>query len=99
MPVRKISWSVSGANQLTAVLDYILDDSSQNAARVVQKLEERLNTIADFPESCPPEKYKIDNDGSYRSFLLFHYRVSYRVTDNEIRILRIRHSSMKPKYF
>ncbi|MGB0948547.1 MAG: type II toxin-antitoxin system RelE/ParE family toxin [Marinirhabdus sp.] len=40
--------------------------------------------------------HKIGNDGSYRAFEKHSYRVSYRITENEIRILRLRHTSRNP---
>ncbi|WP_117601793.1 type II toxin-antitoxin system RelE/ParE family toxin [Flavipsychrobacter stenotrophus] len=48
---------------------------------------------------CPIDQYKISNDGNYRSLFLFHYRISYVIRKDEIEILRIRHTSMKPKSY
>ncbi|MEN9548721.1 MAG: hypothetical protein RIR12_1312 [Bacteroidota bacterium] len=45
------------------------------------------------------DKYKIDNDGSYRAFEKHHYRVVYRYQKNIIRVLRVRHTSMEPKKY
>ena len=38
-----------------------------------------------------PDKYKKNNDGSYRAFQVFSYRISYRITTTEIKMLRLRH--------
>ncbi len=45
----------------------------------------------------PADKYKTGNDGSYRAFELHYYRVSYRIMNYEIKIVRVRHTSMIPK--
>ncbi|WP_394348364.1 type II toxin-antitoxin system RelE/ParE family toxin [Mucilaginibacter corticis] len=43
----------------------------------------------------PTDKYKKDNDGTYHAFEIDEYRISYRVKNNQIKILRIRHTSRK----
>ncbi len=99
MTGKKTNWSKTAKKQYSAAIEYILNDSIKNAETVERKFREKLKTVSKFPETCPPDKYKVDNDGSYRVFILYHYRVSYRVKTNEIIILRIRHTSMKPKYY
>ena len=49
-----------------------------------------------YPEKFPLDKYKINNDGSYRAFEKHRYRVAYRVLETEIKIITIRHTSMEP---
>ncbi|WP_425474793.1 type II toxin-antitoxin system RelE/ParE family toxin [Niabella insulamsoli] len=43
------------------------------------------------------DKYRKQNDGSFRAYEIYHYRIAYHVTDKEIIILRVRHTSMEPK--
>jgi len=45
------------------------------------------------PEMFPPDKFKRNNDGTWRAFEKFHYRISYLITAKEIRIVRMRHTS------
>lgn len=99
MPGNKISWSENSKKQFTDALEYIMEDSVQSAENLQNKLLNKLEAVSKHPEMFPPDKYKTNNDGSFRVFVVFHYRVSYRIIRNEIRILRIRHSSMKPKYY
>jgi len=91
MPTKKVNWSKTSRKQYLAAIEYILNDSVQNAEKAEGKIKDKLKIIAEFAESCPPDKYKVNNDGSYR--------VSYRIKRNEILILRVRHESMKPKYY
>jgi plasmid stabilization system protein ParE len=99
VPENKIRWYEAPKKQFTTAIQYIMDDSVQNAVKIETRLFKKLEAVSKSPTMCPPDKYKINNDGSYRAFSLFHYRVSYRIKGNEIRILRFRHTSMKPKYY
>ena len=42
------------------------------------------------------DRFKFDNDGIFRAFEEFKYRVAYKITEDQIRILRIRHTSRVP---
>ena len=45
------------------------------------------------------DKLKTNNDGSYRAFELYRYRIAYRFIEKEIRIFRVRHTSREPKEY
>lgn len=48
------------------------------------------------PEKYPLDKLKKDNDGTWRAFEKHHYRISYRIIKDQIRIVRMRHTSKSP---
>lgn len=79
--------------------DYISNDSIKNAGVVLNDITAAVNKAINNPEIYNADKYKINNDGSYRAFEKHHYRISYRFTKNIIRVLRVRHTSMKPKSY
>lgn len=43
-----------------------------------------------------PDELKTNNDESYRAFIVYSYRISYRFIENKNLILRIRHTSRNP---
>jgi len=94
-----IVWEDEAKRQLKYLYQYIKQDSLQNAVTVRKGILEKVKKAAMYLESFSPEKYKTNNDGSYRAFELDHYRISYRVTSKEIIILRIRHTSQSPLQF
>jgi hypothetical protein len=53
-------------------------------------------SLSKYTEKHPLDKFKKDNDGTWRAFELHHYRVSYRIMSNEIRIVRMRHTNKSP---
>jgi plasmid stabilization system protein ParE len=52
--------------------------------------------LPENPEKHPLDKFKKNNDGTWRAFEKHHYRVSYRILKNQIRVVRMRHTSKSP---
>ena len=93
----QVVWTKRSQQHINQAYEYIGKDSPQNALKVVRAIAAAVEKARSNPEIYSPDKYKKDNDGSYRAFETHHYRVSYRFTKNIIRVLRIRHTSMEPK--
>ncbi len=79
------------------IFEFISQESAQSANKVVIEIAYAVEKAIANPEIYRPDKYKIENDGTYRAFELHHYRVSYRYKDNVIRVLAVRHTSRNPK--
>ena len=94
-----IVWTKRSQQQMKAAYEYISLDSPQNARKVVEEIVISVDKAISNPEFYAPDKYKIDNDGSYRAFEKHHYRIVYRFAKNIIRILRVRHTKMEPKQY
>ena len=93
---RKIVWSDDAKKQLRQAYKYIEQDSLQNAINVRNDILALIKQIPVYPEKFSPDKFKINNDGTYRNFEKHRYRIAFRVLANEVRILRVRHTSMEP---
>jgi len=89
-------WTPTAIAELRKAFEYISQDSLQNARKVVDEITTLADKLPEQPEKFPPDKYKKDNDGSWRAFEKLHYRISYRITKKEIRIIRMRHTSRSP---
>jgi len=92
-------WSKTARAELHKAYLYILMDSLQNAEMVRDDLIDETINLAKHPEKHPLDKFKTGNDGTWRAFEMHHYRVSYRITANEVRIVRMRHTSRSPLKF
>lgn len=91
-----ILWSQHAKIQLQEAYNYISRDSPKAAEKVINDIIDITLSLSLNPETHPPDKYKIDNDGAYRAFEIYHYRIAYRISNNSIRILRLRHTKMSP---
>jgi addiction module RelE/StbE family toxin len=89
-------WTPQAIAELKKAFEYISQDSPQNAKKVVDEIIAVADKLPGQPEMFPLDKYKKDNDGSWRAFEKFHYRLSYRITKKEIRIVRMRHTGRTP---
>lgn len=99
MANKKILWNKRAISQFDKAIDYISNDSVQNAEKIRVDILEQVKKISNYPEIYSPDRFKQSNDGNYRAFELHKYRVTYYVASEEIRILRIRHTSMEPKNY
>lgn len=81
---------------LREAYNYIKKDSLQNAEKVKSKMLASINELIKNPEKYAPDKYRFDNDISYRAYEIYKYRITYHVSSEEVRIVRIRHTKMNP---
>lgn len=97
--VREVIWPKIVQNQLAKTYQYILKDSVQNAEKVKSDILASTHKLETNPEMYPLDKYRRNNDGSFRAYELHHYRIAYRITETQIIIVRVRHSKRIPKVY
>ena len=94
-----VIWNKRASIHLKNIFDRIKLDSYRNAEKVRDGIVKVIDTLPKNPEKFPSDKFKRNNTGLFRAFEKFSYRISYRFTSSEIRILRIRHAKQEPKEF
>lgn len=92
----EIIWRKSAVIGFLKALKWIAKDSVLQAENVETSINHEIEILKLNPEKYPPDKFKINNDGTYRAFELKGQRISYRFLKNEIHILRIRHIKKNP---
>lgn len=92
-----VNWNLQASKRFKKIYDQILEDSFSGAQKVRNEINAVIDILPDNPEIYPLDKYKRDNPGNYRAFEKHSYRIAYRHTEKEIRILRIRHVKQEPK--
>lgn len=95
----RIVWTKRAEKHLRDAYEHISLDSPQNALKVVGDIAKSIEKAAENPDVYPADKYKLDNDGTFRAFERHKYRLSYRYSGRTIRVLRVRHTKMSPKYY
>jgi len=93
---RKVAWDKQAAYAFGKAIAYIRKDSDQSAEKVKRDILQKIDKLPEQPEAHALDKYKINNNGTYRVFELHRYRISYLIKENEIIIVRIRHTSQHP---
>jgi len=99
MPARKITWTKSAILQLRKSIEYIRLDSPQNAEKVKQTILQKTKDLSTTIIRHRLDKYKKNNDGHFLYFEILRHRVSFYVAENEIVIVRIRHTKMSPRRY
>ena len=94
-----IVWTKRSQQHMREAYDYICEDSPKNALKVIEDIIAAIGKTTVNPEIYAIDKCKSTNDGSYRAFEIHKYRITYRITANTIRILRVRHTSREPKLY
>lgn len=91
----EVIWTKKAEKDLIAIHEFISIDSVFYANRFIRKLITRVDILKRFPESghVVPEK----EDFSIRELKEGNYRIFYQVEKNNIRVLRIHHSSRNIK--
>jgi len=95
----EVVWTKISQKQLNQAHTHIRKDSPQNATKVIAEIVDSVLKAASNPEIYSRDKYKTNNDGSFRAFEKHHYRISFRFSNNIIRVLRVRHTSLEPKEY
>lgn len=94
-----IIWTEITKKQLQEIYFFIAEESIYHADRVFEKLLNSTSELSKHPKKFPPDKYKYNNDGTYRAYELYHFRISYKITETAIYIVRIRSVFQNPQEY
>ena len=90
-------WDKVALNQLKEIYDNLkTGDNLVYAKEVKNSVLKTCKELLENPNLYEQDRFKSDNDGSFRAFEKFKYRVAYKITVKQIRILRVRHTSREP---
>lgn len=91
-----IKWNKKAVMQFDDLVKYIEQDSPVAAQKVKREILLKIDSLLRHPEKFNPDKFKLNNDGTFRAFEMYGYRISYRCILNDIRLIRIRQTKMNP---
>ena len=85
----KIIWRKNALKQLNEQYNYMKLDSFEKAHQARESIFDIVESLANKPENFPIDGFKENNKGDIRAFENFKLRVTYQITENEIRILSV----------
>lgn len=95
-----IVWNKAAVNQFERAIEYIRENSAQNALKVKANILFLIDLLIEHPKKHPPDRDKINNFNSeFRAFEKHRLRISYYVSNNKIIIIRVRHTKQNPKSY
>ena len=83
-----VYWTITANNDLDGIIDYISDDSIDNALNKFYEIKEKAETLTSFPDRgrIVPE-LKFHNINNYREIILNPWRIVYRIDKNIVYVL------------
>ena len=94
---RIVVWDKRAFEQFNEIYNSLkVNENLSFATKVKNTILKSTNELIYTPEIYEQDRFKVDNDGTYRAFEKFKYRIAYRITETQIRILRVRHTSREP---
>ena len=99
MVKKKVVWDELARTALKLAYYHIKQDSLKQAEKVLHEIIAASKKLVDHPEIYPPDKYRKDKDVRFRAFEKYNYRISYFITEDTIRVLRLRHVKQEPKEY
>jgi len=88
----KVVWSKNGSIQLQESLKILKEKLPKSALKIKTEILKTSRELSKNPEIYSLDRFKKDNDGSFRSFEKYSYRVTYQVEKTQVVILRVRHT-------
>jgi len=94
----QINWTAEAERWLRDIHDYIAEDNSEAAVRVVEDIYEKVQILRQFPELG--HRYDRHPDQHIRILLYGHYRIAYLIKPaGNIDILGVFHGALDIKRY
>ena len=88
-----VIWDLEARNSLKEIYLYIQKESPSAAKKVRNEILKITKKLHKMPERFVSERYLTHKGKEYHSFTKWSYKIIYRISEREIRILAIVHTS------
>ncbi len=97
-PPYPIIWETQIWDDIHNIYDYVWKNASPSIAdKVIDGIFEAVKLLENFPEGYPLEKSLLFRPEKFRFIKKWNYKIIYRFTGKEVRILTIFHSKRDPQ--
>ena len=86
--MRRIVWTAEAVDNLDAIVEYIEAFHAPAAVRMARRLIALADSLAEFPD-----RGRDAGDGRREMTIVLPYILRYRVEQNQVVILRVRHGA------
>ncbi len=93
----QIVWDKPAKEELKKIYQYVKEKSEGSAKRIRDEIIETARKLAEHPEIYESDRFVPEFKGNIRSFTRWHYRITYEVTETQIILLAVSHTSQNPK--
>jgi toxin ParE1/3/4 len=87
--MKKILWTQTAIDRVSEIHDYIRKDSPVNAQKWVELLLEKISKLSSLPKIG--RKVPEINSESIRELIYSNYRIIYKISDETIYLMTVRH--------
>ncbi len=89
--IKRIEYSPEAIKDLQGIKEYISVelDNSQSAERIVNKIINKIDSLADLSEIGAPLSSRVDVKTDYRYLVCSNYNVFYRIEYETVKIIRV----------
>jgi plasmid stabilization system protein ParE len=93
-----IIWDRDALDNLKEILTHLSKQSNLAPKIVKETILSKLETIKTNAFICETDKLKDVSNPNFRAFIVYSYRITYQIKmeTQQIRIIRIRHTSREP---
>jgi toxin ParE1/3/4 len=91
-----VKWTKTALANLVAIVEYIEKDNAERAKSFALEIQEKTNSLADFPGIGRPGRVI----GTRELVIHPNYIIPYRMRDDVLEILRVQHAARRwPRCF
>ena len=94
-----VIWSKDASRHFAEILEHPSKESHQAVDIVGNEILDAIESLPSMPFKYSEDRLRKNNDNRFRAVIVYSYRISYYIGENEILILRIRHTSREPLEF
>ena len=92
-----VVWDTEARAYFKEAIKFIRKKSPQGAETVKKTILQGIDLLAEGRVlHFEKDRLKAENDGEYRAFVSYDYRITYKITPENIQVLRVRHTSQEP---
>jgi plasmid stabilization system protein ParE len=95
----KVIWTNPANKDFEKAIKFIAKRNPLNAITVKDNILFEIFLLLKNPDKNIPDNLKKDNDGSFRFFIIYEFKISYKIIDEGVLIVRFRHMKQKQKIF